>query len=519
MTVDHARGGRRRLTALRRGERATRGYNRLAASRRGFASACGPRASSISILNASTTERWRTALRPTAPKRHSRCRILPSRAATAKCTRPTGLPGVAPPGPAMPVVETARSTPAFSKAPIAIAVAVSLLTAPNVASVVALTPSIARLASLEYVTKPRSITSEEPGISVSAPATRPPVQDSAVATVSLRIRQRSSSERERARASLPLISVAPGEADGGTRDSGDAFLAAGKSKSFAGGRLHRDPRQRQPRDLGDTRAHGIAQWADFRALADQRHIEVSDASAARGDAIDRIFQELVRRRALPLGIGRRKMRADIAVRERAEDGVDQSVEADVTVGMREKAFGVRHADAADHHVIAITKGVNVVAASGSDITEHGAEASFLADKIFRCRQFHIRRIAFKCRHRQSRPFRKRRVVGEIAAPIARRAAMGVENHIEPERLRCLGDPQPRTFRRRFDVSAAVNQLDGIGDRYRGDRRAGTACGFDGARNQRRRDEWPRGVVDENDIGLLARERFKSSVYGSLARCA
>ena len=101
------------------------------------------------MRSASTTERWRTALRPIAPKRHSRCRMRPSRAATAKCTRPTGLPGVAPPGPAMPVIDTARSTPAFSSAPIAIAVAVSLLTAPKVASVVALTPSIARLASLE----------------------------------------------------------------------------------------------------------------------------------------------------------------------------------------------------------------------------------------------------------------------------------------------------------------------------------------------------------------------------------
>src|ERR1700674_1978837 len=104
------------------------------------------------------------------------------------------------------------------------------------------------------------MTSEEPGISVSAPATRPPVQDSAVAMVSLRIRQRSSSERERARASLPLMSVAPTfvvprEACGGARDSGDAFLAAGEPKPLAGGRLDRHPRQRKPRDLGDPRAH------------------------------------------------------------------------------------------------------------------------------------------------------------------------------------------------------------------------------------------------------------------------
>src|SRR5690348_15145789 len=87
------------------------------------------------------------------------------------------------------------------------------------------------------------MTSEEPGISVRAPATRPPVQDSAVAIVSLRIRHRSSSERERARASLPLMLGAPTlfvprQADGGARGRSDAFLAAGKAEPFAGGCLH-----------------------------------------------------------------------------------------------------------------------------------------------------------------------------------------------------------------------------------------------------------------------------------------
>src|SRR6202158_2240986 len=104
------------------------------------------------------------------------------------------------------------------------------------------------------------MTSEEPGISVSAPATRPPVQDSAVAMVSLRIRQRSSSERERARASLPLMSVAPTfvvprQADSGARDGGGGFPAAGESEPFAGGRFDSHPRQAQSRDLGDARAH------------------------------------------------------------------------------------------------------------------------------------------------------------------------------------------------------------------------------------------------------------------------
>src|ERR1700728_3736591 len=111
------------------------------------------------------------------------------------------------------------------------------------------------------------MTSDEPGISVSAPATRPPVQDSAVAIVSLRIRQRSSSEREKARASLPLILIAPGQADGGARRGGNAFLAAGEAQPLAGRGFDGDPRQAEAGDLGDARAHGVAQRSDLRPLA------------------------------------------------------------------------------------------------------------------------------------------------------------------------------------------------------------------------------------------------------------
>ena len=169
-------------------------------------------------------------------------------------------------------------------------------------------------------------------------------------------------------------------------------------------------------------------------------------------------------------------------------------------------------------MIAVAEGVNVVAGSGSDIAEHGAEAGFLADEIFRCGQFHVRRIAFKGCHRQSRPFRKRRVIGEIAAPVARRAAMSVENHIEPECLRRLRDAQPRALGRRFDVSGFADLLDGVRDLDRRNGRAGEGRGLDRARNQRRRDEWARRVVDENDIRLLAGKRFQSGMNRSLACC-
>src|SRR3569833_1539094 len=112
------------------------------------------------------------------------------------------------------------------------------------------------------------MTSDEPGMSVSAPATRPPVQDSAVAMVSLRIRQRSSSERDRARASLPLILIAPGKANGGARGGRDAFFAAGEAEPLAGGGLHGDARDVDTGNLGDPGAHVIAQRADLGALTD-----------------------------------------------------------------------------------------------------------------------------------------------------------------------------------------------------------------------------------------------------------
>src|ERR1700675_5130049 len=160
-------------------------------------------------------------------------------------------------------------------------------------------------------------------MSVSAPATRPPVQDSAVAIVSLRIRHKSGSERERARASLPLMSVAPRQADSGARGSGDAFFAPGKAEPLAGRRLDGDARDIDAADLGNARAHGVAQRSDLRTLADHRDFEIGDAAAARGDPLDGVFEELVGGGALPFDIAGRKMRADIAVRQRAENGVDQ----------------------------------------------------------------------------------------------------------------------------------------------------------------------------------------------------
>src|ERR1700760_1146386 len=117
-------------------------------------------------------------------------------------------------------------------------------------------------------------------MSVSAAATRPPVQDSAVAIVSLRDRQRSSSVRAIARASLPGIWSrlpafrGPRQTNGGAGGGCDAFLAAGEAEPLAGGRLDRDTRHIHTGDLGDPRPHLVAQGTNFGPLADHRHFQI-----------------------------------------------------------------------------------------------------------------------------------------------------------------------------------------------------------------------------------------------------
>ena len=94
--------------------------------------------------------------------------------ATPKHTVPTGLPGTAPPGPAIPVMDTESCAPECSRAPQAISRAVSQLTAPNAASVSAFTPSISSLARFVYVIKPRSYHSLDPGTAVISKPRPPP---------------------------------------------------------------------------------------------------------------------------------------------------------------------------------------------------------------------------------------------------------------------------------------------------------------------------------------------------------
>jgi len=72
----------------------------------------------------------------------------PSRPWQASQTRPTGLSGVPPPGPAIPVTETPKSARDRAIAPAAMARATSSDTAPNWPISAASTPSISVFAAL-----------------------------------------------------------------------------------------------------------------------------------------------------------------------------------------------------------------------------------------------------------------------------------------------------------------------------------------------------------------------------------
>src|SRR5690349_4972714 len=142
-------------------------------------------------------------------------------------------------------------------------------------------------------------------MSVNAPATSPPVQDSAVATMSFFALHRSSRAVAAAMVSSSAITPAlpgPWQPHRGGRHRDDAFLTAGEPELFAGRRLHRDAIDRHLGDLSDPFADGVAMRTDARRLAHDSEVEMRDLAAALRDPLHCKLEELVGRRALPARI-------------------------------------------------------------------------------------------------------------------------------------------------------------------------------------------------------------------------
>ena len=97
------------------------------------------------------------------------------------------------------------------------------------------------------------------------------------------------------------------------------------------------------------------------------------------------------------------MRADVAVAERAEDGVDQRMQHDVGVGMSLQPAIMRNADAAEHDMIAVAEGVNVEAHAGADVVEQRGARGRSLHEILRRGQFDIAGFAREGGDGKTRP--------------------------------------------------------------------------------------------------------------------
>ena len=118
-----------------------------------------------------------------------------------------------------------------------------------------------------------------------------------------------------------------GKDDARRGDRGDAFLAADEAQPLVGRRLDRDAVRRRSPSISASAATMAARCGPtFGASADQRHVGIGDPAAARAHQRRRMLDEDARGRALPLRIGGRKMRADVAGAAGGEQRVGQGMQ-------------------------------------------------------------------------------------------------------------------------------------------------------------------------------------------------
>src|SRR3974390_2691490 len=175
-----------------------------------------------------------------------------------------------------------------------------------------------------------------------AAETSPPVQDSAVAAVSFFFRHTSRNALTASVISSSNIASCPRQSDRRRGVGDDALAAAGKTELFPGGWLGRYPCCINSGEPCNVLADGITVRPNFGRFANNVQIEMGDHTAALLQAIERVGEETVGRCALPLRIAGRKMGAYISIRQRAEDRVDQRMQADI--GIRMPGEGLRVPD-------------------------------------------------------------------------------------------------------------------------------------------------------------------------------
>ncbi len=166
--------------------------------------------------------------------------------------------------------------------------------------------------------------------------------------------------------------------------------------------------------------------------------------------------------ARQLRIGRREMRADVALAERAIERVGERVQRHVGVGMAGERAIVRDADAAEPDVIAGREGVDVETLADADVARRVQQPRLGRAQILHRRHLGVVRVALEDMGRMARPGGDRAVVGQVADAFAARAPMRLEDQIEAEGLRRLHRAQRGAIRRSDDAARAVDLLDRVG---------------------------------------------------------
>ena len=276
------------------------------------------------------------------------------------------------------------------------------------------------------MTKPRSTTAEEPAISVSAPATSPPVQDSAVATMSFLALHRSSRAVAAACGLRVCHLPGPGQPHRGGRHRGDAFLAAGEAELLAGRGLHRDALDRHLGDLGDPLSHRVAVRPDARRLADDGDIEMRDPAAAlvtRSTANFRNWSDDAPRQRGSLGEKCLPMSPSASAPRIASTS---ACERDVGIRMTGQPAVVRNLDAAEPDMIAVAEGMHVEAVAEAQVGQAGDPPRLGLGEILVGGELHVAAFSRECCDLDARPFGQRGVVGEIVAAFLGGALMRLE---------------------------------------------------------------------------------------------
>ena len=152
---------------------------------------------------------------------------------------------------------------------------------------------------------------------------------------------------------------------------------------------------------------------DLRPLADQGDVGVGQHAAPGGDPLCGVAEEAGAVGILPLRLAGREVAADIALRQRAVDGVAQRMDADIRVGMAGKPPIMRHGDAAEHQRPAHLHGMDVEAGAGAR-QQAGCQGAFQTHDILRVGQLDVIVSAGNDGHRVARGLQQGRIVGDAA---------------------------------------------------------------------------------------------------------